>query len=122
MLNNLVELGPSLSGFLDKFVSFPRLVFQTNVLNPLLCKRKIPSFTRESISAPLGMIIKYMIKAGNDRKIRAVGQSVSPGDKIFEVVKEFVYLGSLVTPNDDVSLEIQRKIHTVNRCFFGLPK
>jgi hypothetical protein len=24
--NNLVELGPSLSGFLDKFASFPRLV------------------------------------------------------------------------------------------------
>jgi hypothetical protein len=32
--NNLVELGPSLSGFLDKFASFLRLVCQTNVLNP----------------------------------------------------------------------------------------
>jgi hypothetical protein len=31
--NNPVELGPSLSGFLDKFASFPRLVCQTNVLN-----------------------------------------------------------------------------------------
>jgi hypothetical protein len=35
-------------------------------------------------------------------------------------VKEFVYLGSLVTPNNDVSLEIQRRIQTANRCFFGL--
>jgi hypothetical protein len=40
--NNLVELGPSISGFLDKFASFPRLVFQTNVLNHLLHKGKIP--------------------------------------------------------------------------------
>ena len=40
------------------------------------------------------------------------------GDKTFEVVKEFVYLGSPVTPNNDVSLEIQ----TANRCFFGLRK
>jgi hypothetical protein len=52
--NNLVKLGPSLSGFLDKFASFPRLVFQTNVLNPLLRKGKIPSITRESNPAPLG--------------------------------------------------------------------
>jgi hypothetical protein len=44
--NNLVELGPSLSGFLDKLASFPRLVSQTNVLSPLLCKKKIPCITR----------------------------------------------------------------------------
>jgi hypothetical protein len=31
--NNLVELGPFLSGFPDKFASFSRLVCQTNVLN-----------------------------------------------------------------------------------------
>jgi hypothetical protein len=31
-------------------------------------------------------------------------------------------MGSLVTPNNDVSLEIQRRIQTANRCFFGLRK
>jgi hypothetical protein len=31
-----------------------------------------------------------------------------------------VYLGSLMTPTNDVSLEIQRRIQTANRCFFGL--
>jgi hypothetical protein len=56
---------------------------------------------------------KYMIAAGNDRTI---------GDKHFEVVKDFVYLGSLMTPTNDVSLEIQRRIQTANRCFFGLRK
>jgi hypothetical protein len=65
-----------------------------------------------------------MIAAGTDRTIREVGQSVAFGDKTFEVVKEFVYLGSLVTPNNenDVKLEIQRRIQTANRCFFGLRK
>jgi hypothetical protein len=60
---------------------------------------------------------KYMIAARNDTTIRDVGQSVAIGDKHLEVVKEFVYLGFLMTPTNDVSLEIQR-----NRCFFGLRK
>jgi hypothetical protein len=53
---------------------------------------------------------KYTIAAGTDRLIRDVRHSVVFGDKTFEVVKEFVYLGSLVTPNNDVSLEIQGRI------------
>jgi hypothetical protein len=52
--------------------------------------------------------------------IRDVGQSVAIGDKHFEVVKDFVYLGSLMTPTNDVILKIQRRIQTANRCFFGL--
>jgi hypothetical protein len=50
----------------------------------------------------------YMIAARNNTTIRDVGHSVAIGDKHFEVVKEFVYLGSLMTPTNDVSLEIQR--------------
>jgi hypothetical protein len=41
--------------------------------------------------------IKYMVAARNDRTIRDVEQSVAFGDKLFEVVKEFVYLGSPMT-------------------------
>jgi hypothetical protein len=63
-----------------------------------------------------------MIAARNDTTIRDVGQSVAIEDKHFEVVKEFVYLGSLMTPRNDVSLEIQRRIQTANRCFFRLCK
>jgi hypothetical protein len=47
---------------------------------------------------------KNMIAAWNDRTICDVGQSVAIGDKHFKVVKEFVYLGSLMTPTNDVSL------------------
>jgi hypothetical protein len=63
---------------------------------------------------------RHMFAARNDRTICDVGQSVAIGDKHFEVVKEFVYLGSLMTPTNDVSLEIQRAIQTANRYFFGL--
>jgi DNA-binding PucR family transcriptional regulator len=65
---------------------------------------------------------KYMIAARNDRMIRDVGKSVAIGDRHFEVVKEFVYLGSLMTTTNDVSRKIQRRIQTANRCFFGLRK
>jgi hypothetical protein len=56
----------------------------------------------EGEAAKIGLKIneektKYMIEARNDRTIRDVGQSVAIGDQHFEVVKEFVYLGSLVT-------------------------
>jgi hypothetical protein len=55
---------------------------------------------------------KYMIAAGNGRTIRDVEQSVAFGDKTFKVIKEFVYLGSLVRPNN-VSLEIQWTEQTI---------
>jgi hypothetical protein len=45
---------------------------------------------------------KYMIAAENERTVF--------DDKTFEAVNSFVYLGSLVTPNNNVSLEIQRGI------------
>jgi hypothetical protein len=63
---------------------------------------------------------KYMIAAWNDRTIHDVGQSMAIGDKHFEVLKKFVDLGFLMTSTNDVSLEIQRRIQTASRCFFGL--
>jgi hypothetical protein len=53
--------------------------------------------------------IKYLIAARNNRTIRDVGQSVAIGDKHFEVVIECMYLGSLMTPTNDVSLEVVRR-------------
>jgi hypothetical protein len=63
-----------------------------------------------------------MIAARNDTAICDVWQSVAIGDKHFEVVREFVNLGSLITQTNDVRLEIQRRNQTANRCFFGLRK
>jgi hypothetical protein len=36
--------------------------------------------------------------------------------------KQCVYLGSLITTTNDVSVEIQRRIQTAKKCFFGLRK
>jgi hypothetical protein len=49
---------------------------------------------------------EYVIAAGNESTILDVGQSVAFGDNTYEVVKEFVYLASLVTSNNDVGQEI----------------
>jgi hypothetical protein len=81
----------------------------------------------EGESAKVGLKIneqktKYMIAAWNDRTIRDVEESVAIDNKHFEVVKEFVYLGSLMTPTNNVSLQIQRRIQTANGFFFGLRK
>ncbi|XP_073972976.1 uncharacterized protein [Rhodnius prolixus] len=40
----------------------------------------------------------------------------------FETVKEFGYLGSLVSSENQESLEIKRRIMAANRCYFGLVK
>ena len=40
----------------------------------------------------------------------------------FEVVKDFIYLGSSINSDNDISLEIRRRITLANRCYFGLSK
>ena len=39
----------------------------------------------------------------------------------FEVVENFVYLGSSINTDNDISLEVRRKI-IANRCYLGLIK
>jgi hypothetical protein len=64
---------------------------------------------------------KVGMKAGN-RMILDAGQTVAFGEENFEVVNEFVYLGAVVTPKNDVGLEIQRRIQAAKRCLCGLRK
>ena len=40
----------------------------------------------------------------------------------FQVVHSFTYLGSYVNCNNDISIEIQKRILTANRCFHRLRK
>ena len=49
-------------------------------------------------------------------------QRVNVGNHNFEVVDEFIYLGSAENKNNNVSLEIKRRIVLANRCYFGLSK
>jgi hypothetical protein len=64
-----------------------------------------------------------MIADPNGRTIRDVGQSVAIGDKHLEVVKEFVYLGSLMTTtndewkyNEESRLQIGASLDSANIC------
>jgi hypothetical protein len=70
-------------------------------------------FLRSKLSNKTIKSVFAAFAARNDRTIRAVGQSVAIGDKHFEVVKEFLYLRSLMTPTNDVSLEVQRRIQVL---------
>jgi hypothetical protein len=64
---------------------------------------------------------KYMIAAGK-RTIFDAEQTVAFGTRNFEVVNEFLYFRALVTPKNDVGLEIKRRIQTANKCFCSLRK
>lgn len=44
------------------------------------------------------------------------------GDHSFEVVNDFIYFGSLVNHNSDMSLGIKRRLITANQTYYGLKK
>jgi hypothetical protein len=92
---------------------------QSAVQNAYLALERAAAKVRSKINEQK---TKYMIAARNYRTIRDVGQSMTIGDKHFDIVKELVYLRSLITPTNDISLEIKRRVQTANRCFFGLRK
>ena len=51
-----------------------------------------------------------------------LGTTIPIGDYNFEIVKDFVWLGSSVNNNTNVSLEIKRRVTLASRCYFGLSK
>lgn len=65
---------------------------------------------------------KYMLVGGTERDRARLGSSVTIDGDTFEVVDEFVYLGSLLTADNDVSREIRRRIINGSRAYYGLQK
>lgn len=59
---------------------------------------------------------KYMYTGPGDDSPLVVGPY------IFEKVKEFTYLGSLMTSHNDMAAEIRKCLTAANRCYFGLLK
>ena len=49
-----------------------------------------------------------------------MGSQIMATSYNFDVVKEFVYLGTAINTNNDVSLENKHRVTLANRCFFGL--
>jgi len=79
----------------------------------------------ERESAKVGLAVnegktKFMICSS--RESQRLGTQLNADTYNFEVVKDFIYLGSAVTSKNDVSLEIKRRITLANRCYFGLSR
>ncbi|MGC8830944.1 MAG: hypothetical protein ACP5TE_14360, partial [Verrucomicrobiia bacterium] len=56
---------------------------------------------------------KYFVSTCKDSSL---GESVEMENFKFEVVKDFVYLGSSINTNNNISLEIRRRITLASRC------
>jgi hypothetical protein len=63
---------------------------------------------------------KFLMVAASERTRNLVGSHLVIGDKRFEVVEDFVYLGSLISNNFDTSLEIKRRILAAQRAYFAV--
>ena len=63
---------------------------------------------------------KLLMVAASARTKQRVGSLLCIGDKKFEVVEEFKYLGSLVNSTSDVSQEVQKRIHSGYGAFHSL--
>ena len=64
------------------------------------------------------MMIVSTSKARRER----FGQSIQLGTFNFEIVEEFVYLGSLITNKNILDEEISRRLVLANRTYYGLQK
>ena len=76
-------------------------------------------------AARLGLYInsaktKYMVAGRVRGSPSEVGAAVVLDGETFEVVDEFIYLGTLVTCDNEVSREIKRPVAAANRAFYGL--
>ena len=49
-----------------------------------------------------------------------MGLQIMANSYNFDNVKEFIYLGTAINTNNDVSMEIKRRVTFANRCYFGL--
>lgn len=63
---------------------------------------------------------KYMFASSSEARRNDFPQNVNIGQHHFEVVKEFIYLGSSVNVTNNTAEEIIRRIVLGSRCLFGL--
>lgn len=65
---------------------------------------------------------KYMLSSLRQPSHERVGPNVRMGDYNFEVVRNFIYLGTEVTSDNNITTEVKRRIVLANRCLYGLSK
>ena len=62
--------------------------------------------------------IKYMLSTSRD--VRLIDSLITADNYTFDAVKEFIYLGSVVTTKNDVSLEIKSRATLANKSYYAL--
>lgn len=63
---------------------------------------------------------KYLLLSNKQSSYSRPGSHVTVVSYNFELVDNFVCFGTSINTNNNISLEIQRRITLVNRCYFGL--
>ena len=63
---------------------------------------------------------KFLMVAASERTRKVVGSHLAIGSKRFEVVNDFVYLGSIISNNFDTPIEIKRRILAAQRAYFSI--
>ena len=63
---------------------------------------------------------KFLMVSPSPRTVNLVGTHLEIGNKKFEVVKEFTYLGMLISNQHDTAVEIKRRILSGTRAFYSL--
>ena len=61
---------------------------------------------------------KYMLSTSGF--VPRMGSQITANSYNFDVVKEFTYIGTAINTNNDVILEIKRRVALANGCYFGL--
>jgi len=63
---------------------------------------------------------KFLMVRPSSRTLNLVGTHLEIGDKKFEVVNEFTYLGVLINNQHDTAVEIKRRIISGTRAFYSM--
>ena len=80
----------------------------------------------ENESANVGLAVngektKLMISKRKTTSSR-LGPTVELENYSFEVVKDFIYLGTAINETKEINFEIPRRIMMASRCYYGLSK
>ena len=79
----------------------------------------------EKESAKVGLAVngeKTKLMVSTPKTSSRLDPTVELENYSFEVVKDFIYLGTAINKTDDISFEIWRRIVMANRCYYGLSK
>lgn len=79
----------------------------------------------EKESAKVGLVVnadKTKLMVSTHRTSSRLGPTVEVENYNFEIVNDFIYLGTAINKTNNISFEIKRRTILANRCYFGLSK